>query len=97
MRLRRGADYRRAFAHGRRKANRLLTLYYVKNDQGQSRVGLVLGRRVGKAVQRNKVRRRLQEILGTLGWNKGWKGFSLVVRKEAKGASFKSWRRRWPM
>jgi ribonuclease P protein component len=89
MRLRRGADYRRAFAHGRRKANRLLTLYYVKNDQGQSRVGLVLGRRVGKAVQRNKVRRRLQEILrGRWDGIRDGRDLVLVVRKEAKDASF---------
>ncbi len=90
MRLRRGADYRRAFAYGRRKANRLLTLYYLKNDQRVSRVGLVLGRRVGNAVQRNKVRRRLQEILRGR-WNeiKDGRDLVLVVRKEAKDADFR--------
>jgi ribonuclease P protein component len=90
MRLCRGAEFRRVFAYGRRKTNRLLTLYYLRNDGGARRVGLVVSRRVGKAVERNKVRRRLQEILRQR-WDelKDGRDLVLVVRKDARNAGFR--------
>jgi ribonuclease P protein component len=41
----------------------LLVLYLAPNDLGRSRVGITVSSRVGKAVVRNKVRRRLREAL----------------------------------
>jgi len=53
-------------------------------------VGLVVSRRVGKAVERNKVRRRLQEILRQR-WDelKDGRDLVLVVRKDARNAGFR--------
>ncbi len=48
---------RRSWAHP------LLVLYAAPNDGGPSRSGFVIGRRVGKAVVRNRVKRRLREAL----------------------------------
>jgi len=41
----------------------LLVLYVAPNDADATRFGITVSRRVGKAVVRNKVRRRLREAL----------------------------------
>lgn len=43
--------------------HRLLVLYVAPNDLQQTRVGITVSGRVGKAVIRNRVRRRLREAL----------------------------------
>ena len=61
-RLRRAADFQRARRHGRSWSNALVVLNAAPADGGPSRWGFSVSRRVGKAVARNKVRRRLREI-----------------------------------
>ncbi len=43
--------------------HRLLVLYVAPNELGCPRVGITVSGRVGKAVVRNRVRRRLHELL----------------------------------
>jgi ribonuclease P protein component len=43
--------------------HRLLVAYVAPNDLGRTRVGITVSGRVGKAVVRNRVRRRLREAL----------------------------------
>jgi ribonuclease P protein component len=66
LRLRADADFRRVRAGGRSWRDRLLTLIVLPNDQGRNRYGFVVSKRVGKAVTRNLVKRRLREILRQL-------------------------------
>ena len=47
---------------GRRHCGRGLRLYVLANDAGHPRVAVVVGKRVGKAVVRNLVRRRVREV-----------------------------------
>ena len=47
---------------GRGLANRLLVLKSIPNDLDRSRFGFMVGKRIGSAVIRNKVKRRLREI-----------------------------------
>jgi ribonuclease P protein component len=56
------ADFVRVQGVGRRFKGRLVVLL-VDPRQGPARVGYTVSRRVGNAVQRNKVRRRLKEIV----------------------------------
>lgn len=49
--------------HGRRIRHQLLTLGVRPNGLPHNRFGFAIGKRVGTAVVRNKVRRRLREIL----------------------------------
>ena len=64
QRLRTSAEFRRARELAPRGwPHPLLVLYVAPNDLDQARVGITVSGRVGKAVVRNKVRRRLRELL----------------------------------
>jgi len=60
--LKKRAEFARVYARGKYKAGRLLVLYGLPNGRAVARFGLVVGRGVGSAVVRNRVRRRLREI-----------------------------------
>jgi ribonuclease P protein component len=64
--LRRRADFDRVFAHGRHNSGRLLAVRSVPNEEAWTRYGFSVSKRVGKAVTRNRVRRRLRELMRSL-------------------------------
>jgi ribonuclease P protein component len=62
-RLSRSADFERVFRHGRSQANREFVLHVFPRPQasGPARLGLSVSRKVGGAVERNRVKRLLRE------------------------------------
>jgi ribonuclease P protein component len=61
-RLRQSSSFEHAQRRGRRWRNDLLTLAAVLNGADVTRIGFAVSRRVGNAVARNRVRRRLREV-----------------------------------
>ena len=91
LRLRDEADFRRVRASGRAWANRGLTLLVAPNALSHNRYGFVVSKRVGKAVTRNLVKRRLREILRQLdraGRIPPGHDLALIVRPALAEASF---------
>jgi ribonuclease P protein component len=63
-RLTRSADFERVYRHGRSHANRHLVVYAFPRAEGEEpRVGVSVSRKVGGAVDRNRVKRVLREAL----------------------------------
>ena len=62
-RLRRNEDFQRARREGRSWASPWVVLVAVPNELDHSRYGFAVGKRLGKAVVRNRVKRRLRHLL----------------------------------
>ncbi len=60
--LRRSADYLRCYRRGRKLHGPLATLHYHPNEEQVPRLGITASRKIGKAVIRQRVKRRLREI-----------------------------------
>jgi ribonuclease P protein component len=84
-RISRSADFERVYREGRSHASRHLVLYaFPRTQPGDPRLGVSVGRRVGPAVERNRVKRMLREAF----WNLAPElppdhDFVLVARPEA--------------
>lgn len=61
-RLRKKADFERSKTFGRRRHTAHFLVSLVPNTEGRPRLGMVVSKRVGKAVKRNRVKRLLREF-----------------------------------
>ena len=55
-------EFRRIYRKGKSLVSPQMVLYWQKNRQGQSRLGITVSTKLGKAVVRNRVRRQLREM-----------------------------------
>lgn len=55
-------EFRRIYRKGRSAVSPCMVVYCQKNKQGRSRLGVTVSTKLGHAVVRNRVRRRLREI-----------------------------------
>lgn len=64
--LRKSAEFGNVRKHGRRVSDGLIVFGVVRSGDDQTRFGLAVSKRVGGAVTRNRVKRRLRECLTSL-------------------------------
>lgn len=83
-RLRHKKDFDAVFRRGRSWNNKLLVLRTLPNDLANNRYGFVTSKRVGKAVVRNRVRRRLREIVRDSSLRQG--GWDVVISAKSTTA-----------
>ena len=64
-RLLKHADFDRVYREGRRQVSRNMSVFYLEqaNTHGAVRVGITVGRALGGAVARNRVKRRMREVV----------------------------------
>ena len=64
-RIRQKRDYLLIYKKGRRYKGRCFTLVYLSNELSYSRMGVVVSRKVGNAVERNKIKRWMRALFRT--------------------------------
>jgi ribonuclease P protein component len=86
--LRSNQEFQRVYRRGRSWAHPLLVLHVLPQPSGQ-RLGISVSKKVGKAVQRNLVRRRIREAVRAQApaWKQGFDAV-IVARTGAAGVEF---------
>lgn len=89
--LKKNYEFRRVYSSGKSAAMSLLAMYCKKNRTGhENRLGFTVSTKVGNAVTRNRVRRKLKEIyrLHEAGLVRG---FDIVVVARIKSRNANYW------
>ena len=85
--LKQNSDFRRLYAKGQSAVTPFLVLYCRRNRLGVNRTGYTVSTKLGGAVQRNRIRRRLREVvrLNAPALRSGW-DLVLVARSRCLDA-----------
>jgi ribonuclease P protein component len=87
-RLRRRADFLAAGSGAKVPTAAFVLQARPRGDDGAVRVGFTVSRKVGTAVERNRVRRRLREIVRRSGGLSGGHDYVLIGRRAALSLPF---------
>jgi len=88
-RLRNNADFEKIYRYGKAVADKLLVLKYKRSSLSVLRAGFSVSKKYGKAVARNKIKRRLKDIVQKrIHLLKPGYDLVFVVRKDAKKAEY---------
>ena len=87
--LKKNSDFRRLYAKGKSVVTPYMVLYCRRNSLGVNRLGYTVSTKLGHAVVRNRVRRRLREIyrLNSPSMKQGW-DIVVVARSRAVTAEY---------
>ena len=88
--LKKNSDFRRLYTKGKSAVTPYLVLYARPNRLGENRLGYTVSVKIGHAVVRNRVRRRLREIyrLNAPRLRQGY-DLVLVARSRAVGCAYR--------
>ena len=80
-------EFRRLYNKGKSAASKYVAVYCAKNSSSENRLGITVSTKLGGAVQRNRIRRRLKEIY-RLNEHSLRTGYSIVIvaRASSKNA-----------
>ncbi|WP_449036320.1 ribonuclease P protein component [Peptostreptococcus stomatis] len=59
--IKKDSDFRKVYQRGKSLADRNLVIYTMKNKSDKSRIGISISKKVGKAHERNRIRRYIKE------------------------------------
>ncbi|MBQ9685902.1 MAG: ribonuclease P protein component [Oscillospiraceae bacterium] len=88
--LKKNSDFRRLYAKGKSAVTPYMVVYCRRNRGGVNRLGYTVSTRLGHAVVRNRVRRRLREIY-RLNADRLRSGYDIVIvaRTRCVGADYR--------
>ncbi len=88
--LKKPREFSYVYKNGEKWVGEYMVLLFVRNNLPYSRIGIVVSKKVGRAVVRNKVKRRLREIVRL---NKELipKGLDIVIIAKTKARSVTFW------
>ena len=77
--LKKNKEFKKVYDNGKSYATRNLVIYSLSYEKGKkNRYGLSVSRKIGNAVVRNKLKRRLREIIRDFEKEKDFKGYDII-------------------
>ncbi len=77
-RLKKTREFENVFKNGCKIVKQSIVVFYFPNGVGETRLGLVVSKKVGKANVRNRIKRRLRELFRVLRSNASV-GYDIVI------------------
>ncbi|HEM3634779.1 TPA: ribonuclease P protein component [Streptococcus suis] len=87
-RVKRERDFNDIFTKGNNVANRRFVVYRLSKEQKHFRVGLSVSKKLGNAVMRNKIKRRIRHILIECQHQLVADDFVIIARKGVEEMSY---------
>jgi len=88
--VKKNSQFRIIYSQGSSYANKLLVLHFLENATDKTRFGITVSGKVGKAVLRNKIKRRIKAAIRLNSENiKPGYDIILVVRTNASESTYK--------
>jgi ribonuclease P protein component len=88
VRLNKPDQFKAVYNQGDTRVDRLLVLKYLPNQLDCFRYGISISKRVGKAVIRNRIKRKLREIIRLKTYAPGW-DIVVIVRNPAAESDYR--------
>ncbi len=79
-------DFRMIYKRGKSAVSPVLAMYARKNKLSSNRIGITVSTKVGKAVVRNRVRRRIREAY-RINEGRFWPGYDIIIVSRVRAAS----------
>ena len=77
--LKKNKEFKKVYENGKSYATRNLVIYCLNYEKGKNnRYGLSVSTKIGNAVVRNKLKRRLREIIREFEKEKDFKGYDII-------------------
>ncbi|MFP4496763.1 MAG: ribonuclease P protein component [Vulcanimicrobiota bacterium] len=86
--LKSGWDFENIISRGRQAINKLFIIYCLPNGNKGIRVGICVGKSLGKAVRRNRIKRQIREIVKMYNFERENKDFVIIARKKILNSEF---------
>lgn len=87
--LKKNSQFSLVYSEGKSWAGKEIVLKVLSNGSSSSRFGFVVSHRVGKAVVRNRIKRRLREIARQREIQPGW-DIIIIARNAAAAADYRT-------
>ncbi len=80
-RVKKDQDFKALFDAGKSVANRKFVIYHLPRGKAHFRVGLSVSKRLGNAVTRNRIKRRLRHVIMELSDGLATQDFVIICRQ----------------
>lgn len=87
-RVKRNIDFQAIIKQKKSVASRQFVLYYAKNDFNHYRAGVSVSKKLGKAVERNKIKRQVREMIYEIFEDQESSDYIVIVRNGYLSKSF---------
>lgn len=81
--IKRNSDFQHIFEKGHSINGRYLVVYFLHNQKDFNRIGFCVGRKIGVAVTRNRLKRRLREVVREIdrksNFQHGSEGYDIIL------------------